>query len=289
MGLPRLTSLLSCIGNSQEWQQACALVAAQSKGHLHPITWQLGMPARRNSALEILQCSADIQTWLRQLCGMSLLFTCTRSKKFQRILSEKRTHNRLWNLKGTIWHWKCQQSLRFWTVKAIVLRAHSRVGWSLKVRTPTVLKVIIWDIWIHLSHLESVCVFGPNTPMHKLCNCNRSSFSVLSLSGTVLSMLCHWDGNGNQPWMLSLHPVVLVVLGRWWIPPASIRWFGQLMQCLTGNWQLVYWERLGVMAGRILTFRAFSRERERKKERKQGRKEGRKNELEEYTLIINFI
>ncbi|CAL1129984.1 unnamed protein product [Cladocopium goreaui] len=34
-----LTSLLSCIGNSQEWQQACALVAAQSKGHLHPITW----------------------------------------------------------------------------------------------------------------------------------------------------------------------------------------------------------------------------------------------------------
>jgi len=56
MGLPRLTSLLSCIGNSQEWQQACALVAAQSKGHLHPITWQLGMLARRNSALEILQC-----------------------------------------------------------------------------------------------------------------------------------------------------------------------------------------------------------------------------------------
>eukprot|EP00435_Cladocopium_sp_Y103_P027549 s2635_g6.t2 len=35
-----LTSLLSCIGNSQEWQQACALVAAQSKKeHLHPITW----------------------------------------------------------------------------------------------------------------------------------------------------------------------------------------------------------------------------------------------------------
>jgi hypothetical protein len=31
------------------------------------------------------------------------------------------------------------------------------------------------------------------------------------------------------------------------------------------------------------------RERERKKESKEGRKEGRKNELEEYTLIINFI
>lgn len=167
-----------------------------------------------------------------------------------------------------------EQSLRFWTVKAIVLRAHSRVGWSLKVRTPTVLKVIIWDIWaiwnqyVFLDQKRQCrsCVTAIGQ-VSQCCRC-QEQFCQCSVIGMAVgislgcSLCTPWSSWSSWFWGVDgFHRLPFGDSGSWCsVSLATGNWFigRDLAWWLEGSWQA-------------------ERERERKKEIK----EGRENELEE--------